>query len=323
MHLINNCLAFTQGESDVCSRARNYGRGNNNMKRILTIACAIVCTAVLFSGTAFAQGSSGATLQASKTIDICLQDPRPPAVWRYSGEVSVWNDGATATQGLQIYDCVQNKVKGPAFTNVYCGFLTQGGAVTIPGFSSESDATVFTYSFTATSLAGTIRNDALVQITNHSGRPPGQLYGPEPKATYTGTIPPTVCRTAIGPCSFSQGHWAKPGVVWPSPYDRLAPFYISNQTWNDVANSTGGYYILAVQHIGALLNAANGADAPSGVQDILNQADAWFTSNPPQRMRHGSHLRSAEDLGRCSGELQPWDLSGWSGALHRITQYKC
>ncbi len=38
-------------------------------------------------------GQSGATLQAFKTIDSAIWDK-----WRYSGVVSVWNEGSTDTQ---------------------------------------------------------------------------------------------------------------------------------------------------------------------------------------------------------------------------------
>jgi len=239
-----------------------------------------------------AQSKSGATLQASKTIDICtIVEGLQAGSWRYSGEVSVWNDGANSTQGLSIYDCVQNKnVSGPNYTDRYCSYLTTGGAVTIPGFTYETAAIVFPYSFDAAPLQRTIRNRAAVTITNHSGKPAGAPYGPEPKATYTGEIPPPACRSTEARCTYSQGYWAnKPNVVWPSPYDRDALFFISGQTWNTVANSPGGtgYYILAVQYIGAVLNAANGANVPGGVQDILDQAQSWFTSNAPSACSTG------------------------------------
>src|SRR5258708_3085307 len=185
----------------------------------------------------------------------------------------------------------------------YFGYLSQGGVVSIPGFTDETAATQFPYYSDVSPLPRTIRNDALVQITNHSGRPPGSLLGPEPKATYSGTVPPPACKTT-SQCTYSQGYWAnKPGVVWPSPYDPDALFYMSGQTWKTVANSPGqtGYYILAVQYIGAVLNAANGAPVPSGVQDILNQADAWFTANAPSACSTGPQLHSAKaSVGRKS-----------------------
>jgi hypothetical protein len=286
------------------------------MRKLFLIALALV----VIAGTAFAQGSSGATLQASKTIDICIVTTATAPTWRYSGEVSVWNDGANPTQGLQIYDCVQNKISGPTFTNSYCGYLTRYGAVIIPGFTAETGATVFPYWSEGAPLSGTIRNDALVQITNHSGRPPGVLFGPEPKATYTGTNPPPACKSAQTQCTYSQGYWAnKPGVVWPSLYDPNAIFYLSGQTWYTVANSPGqtGYYILAVQFIGAVLNQANGADVPSGVQDILNQADAWFTNNLPTACSNGP---SCGQQKTWAGILESYNLGKYPGSPGHCTE---
>ena len=281
------------------------------MIRILSIGCVVTSALVLFCGPVFAQGRSGATLSASKTIDICSQKD---GLWRYSGMVSVWNDGANPTAGLQIYDCVQSKISGPQFTNQYCGYLTQGGQVIVPGFTAEVNAIVFPYSFANAPLAGTIRNDALVQITNHSGKVPGTLFGPEPKATYTGTIPPPACREAEPQCTYSQGYWAnKPGIVWPSPYDRTAMFYQSGLTWNTVANSPGGtgYRILAVQYIAALLNAASGANVPSGVQSILDQAENWFTNNAPSACANGPSCGTQKTW---AGILAEYNLGTYPGS---------
>lgn len=257
------------------------------LKSTLAIPIAAGAFALTASGTALAAPVAGATLSASKTVDICSVGDT--GLWRYSGAVSIWNDGAVATRGLAIYDCIQNKDSGPKFTDNYCAYLTQGGLVTIPGFVAETEATVFNYSVDAAPLTGTIRNDAVVTITNHSGHL-NTAFGPEPKATYTGTMPPPPCQLTLQ-CTYSQGYWAnKRGVVWPSPYDRDALFYKSGQTWNTVANAPGGtgYRILAVQYIGAVLNQANGAEVPSGVQDILDLADTWFNANAPSACTPGN-----------------------------------
>jgi hypothetical protein len=289
------------------------------MKNLSFLSCAKAATlsaiAILAAGQAFAGGQAGATLQASKTIDICVQQD---GQWRYSGAVSVWNEGAADTQGLQINDCIQSKVSGPVWTNNYCAYLTQGGVVVIPGYTAEVDATVFPYSTANAALAGSIRNDASVQITNHSGHPLGQLFGPEPKATYTGSNPPPACATDAAQCTYSQGYWAnKPGVVWPSPYDRNALFYISGSTWNDVANNPGGsgYNILAVQYIAAVLNAANGSPVPGGIQDVLNQANTWFTTHTSADCTTGKNGN-----GNCSlqitwgGILESYNLGAYPGS---------
>lgn len=67
---------------------------------IRSLALATILAAGTFATTVFAVSpNSGATLQASKTIDICIQDD---GSWKYSGEVSVWNTGAADAQGLHI-----------------------------------------------------------------------------------------------------------------------------------------------------------------------------------------------------------------------------
>lgn len=89
-----------------------------------------------------------------------------------------------------------------------------------------------------------------------------------------------------GGCTYTQGYWGnKPGIVWPSSYSRDAAFYLSGQTWQQVldtpVNVSQGYYQLAHQYIAAVLNKANGASVPSGVQDVLDLASAWFEENVP------------------------------------------
>lgn len=87
-------------------------------------------------------------------------------------------------------------------------------------------------------------------------------------------------------CVRTQGYWGnKPGVVWPNPYSRTATFFLSGQTWQQVmdapVNASTGYYQLAHQYIAAVLNQANGAAVPQGVQDVLNLAESWLGANGP------------------------------------------
>jgi len=237
------------------------------------LIAAVVLAAFAFPGATFAGKSTtaGATLQASKTIDICdtgTTDVNGNPIWVYSGEVSVWNEGVAATQGLKIYDCIQQKnLSGPNFTDRYCATLTDLGAVTIPGFTPAESAITFPYSFTNLALGRVIRNDAKVTITNHSAHI-GTPYGPEPKATYTGTVPPPLCFVPCG-CSYTQGYWGnKPGVVWPNGFDRNNLFFNSGLTWQQLLDASAGgngYIILAKQYIAAALNAANGACTPEGI----------------------------------------------------------
>ena len=100
--------------------------------------------------------------------------------------------------------------------------------------------------------------------------------------------------------------------MWPSPYDRDALFYKSGQTWNTVANSPGGtgYRILAVQYIGAVLNQANGAEVPSGVQDILDLADTWFKANAPSACTTGNSCGLQKTW---AGILESYNLGTYPG----------
>jgi len=141
---------------------------------------------------------------------------------------------------------------------------------------------LYLYSFDAAPLTGTIRNNALLTIMNHSGSL-GTPKGPNPKATYFGSVPPPLCSAGGGDgCVHTQGYWGnKPGVVWPAPFDRSAPFFNSGLTWQGILNNPpggNGYYILALQYIAAVLNKADGAAVPSGVQTIINQATTFFTN---------------------------------------------
>ena len=250
-----------------------------NLKALLALAV----SALIFVGSGAALAAkppgttNGTTLQASKTIDVCVNDD---GSYTYSGVVSVWNEGALATQGLSIIDCVQNKVSGPVWTDNFCQQLNTSGTQ-IPAFTFESGATLFPYSASNGLLPGDIRNSAKVTILNHSGSI-GTPTGPNPKATWTGEIGP--CEEACG-CTFGQGHWSNtPGVVWPAPYDRNATFFLSGQTWQQVLDTPVGgnaYYNLAHQYIAAVLNVANGACDPSGVEDTIDLATAWFEANTP------------------------------------------
>jgi hypothetical protein len=258
----------------------------SNLKALLALAV----SALIFIGSGAALAAkppgttNGTTLQASKTVDVCANDD---GSYTYSGVVSVWNEGALATQGLSIIDCVQNKVSGRVWTDNFCQQLNTSGTQ-IPAFTFEAGATLFPYSASNGLLPGDIRNSAKVTILNHSGSI-GTPTGPNPKATRTGEIAP--CEEACG-CTFGQGYWGNtPGVVWPAPYDRNATFFLSGQTWQQVMDTPVGgnaYYNLAHQYIAAVLNVANGACEPSGVQDTIDLATAWFETNAPAACTPGS-----------------------------------
>lgn len=228
------------------------------------------------SGPAQAQTRSGTTLAAYKTLDICAVDT---TTWRYSGTIALWNEGAVATQGLTIFDRIQNKtgtlwVDGPT--------ALSGTMPEIPAGTTQQTSTLFNYSVDAAPLPGTIRNVATITILNHSGSI-GTPKGPEPKATFIGEVPPC---PQPGGCTYTQGYWgSKPGVVWPSPYDRNASFYLSGQSWQGAldtpVNVSQGYYQLAHQFIAAALNVASGAAVPAGVGTTLGLAENWLSTNLP------------------------------------------
>ncbi len=247
------------------------------------------------SGPADAQGRSGTTLAAYKTIDICAVNT---TTWRYSGTIALWNEGAVATQGLNIYDRIQNKtgtvwIDGPT--------ALSGTMPDIPAGTTQQTATLFNYSVDAAALPGTIRNVATITILNHSGSI-GTPKGPEPKATFTGEVKPCA---QPGGCTYTQGYWgSKPGVVWPSPYDRNATFYLSGQSWQGAldtpVNVSQGYYQLAHQFIAATLNVANGAAVPAGVSTTLSLADNWLSTNLP---------------GACTGPSSCGQQKDWAQVL--------
>jgi hypothetical protein len=261
---------------------------NDPMKSKLSVfkcmnAAAVLATTFLValgiqaSSPAAAAGKNGTTLAASKTLDIC--EVSPGGNWLYTGEISVWNEGAVDTQGFQILDHLQSKISGPVWTEGPSQIIGAGDV--IPAGTTEGTATVYPYSFLYTPLAGDIRNVADLTITNHSGHL-NTPFGPSPKATYLGPNPPPPCGNVPAGCTYTRGYWGnKPGVLWPPAYDRNALFYNSGMTWQNILNQPAGgngYYILGAQFIAATLNAANGAAVPVGVQSILTLANAWFLS---------------------------------------------
>jgi hypothetical protein len=116
----------------------------------------------------------------------------------------------------------------------------------------------------------------LLHHDNYIGTP----FGPNPKATFLGDLAnlPS-CSRECG-CTYTRGYWtSKPGVEWPAPYDRNASFFSSGLTWQQVLTtpaSGNGYIILGAQYIAAVLNVANKACHPDGVQDILDQSESFF-----------------------------------------------
>lgn len=268
------------------------------MKTLRCISIVLmVSTAVILAGLPVFGGknnsSSGTTLSGYKTVDICTLDG---STWRYSGVISVWNSGALDTSDFTINDFIEYKT-GTKFVKAYNVFVDYKPGV-IPAGTSLETALTFPYSIDAPPLAGAIRNNASLTILNHSGSL-GIPFGPNPKATYTGGVQPPPCTVDLG-CTYTQGYWGnKPDVVWPDPYTRDAPFFLSGQTWQAAmdtpVNVSQGYYQLAHQYIAAALNQANGAYVPAGVLDTLNLADTWLTNNAPSACTAGGSCGTQKD----------------------------
>jgi hypothetical protein len=266
---------------------RNLKRTLPALRRSSLIITAGFAMALATSGQSFAQGAAGSTLQASKTIEICLPDQTiTPNTWQYSGDVSVWNNGTAPTSGLQIVDNIEKKLGSKPWQtflpNVPLGPDPTG--VVIPGNTPEGQAFIFHYNTTGPAITdgSSIRNNAQVTITNHSG---SKVNGPNPKATYSGTVPPPACQNPNLGCALTQGFWKNHTETWPTGYDPGALFFLSGQSWivvlNTSVNTAPGYYQLADQYIAAVLNIANGAFEPSGIADIITQSEAFFNNNTP------------------------------------------
>lgn len=212
------------------------------------------------------KSKNGTTLAASKTLDIC----KDGASFTYSGEISVWNEGAQDTQGLTIVDCIQNKESGSVWTKAYCSpddFNTTPNPSTVQAGTTQATATVYKYSFTTTDelLPGDIRNSVEVEITNHSGHL-GHSFGPNPKATWAGG---EVQDCEAGPCgcTLTQGYWMN--HAWPAEGpDQTDPFYSTGLTWIQALTTPPAgnkFYNLSGQYIAAFLNQLNGACTPEGL----------------------------------------------------------
>lgn len=143
--------------------------------------------------------SNGTTLAGYKTIDICEVTPAAgtqPAVWKYSGIISVWNEGAIDTVGFKIEDKIEYMV-GTKWATAFPVPVTYTGE--IPAGTTQETALTFPYTLSGQAIAGTIRNNALLTILNHSSSL-NTPFGPNPKATFMGTVQP--CKTAG--CTFSR-----------------------------------------------------------------------------------------------------------------------
>lgn len=94
-------------------------------------------------------------------------------------------------------------------------------------------------------------------------------------------------------CTLTQGYWkthsiygpaSKPDETWNDVGGPDADFYLSNQTWIEVFNTSASgnsYYQLAHQYMAAFLNMLNGAMVPTVVQDAMDEAKSIFEGTEP------------------------------------------
>jgi hypothetical protein len=111
-------------------------------------------------------------------------------------------------------------------------------------------------------------------------------------------------------CTLTQGYWkthsiygpaSKPDDTWIEVGGPDANFYLSNQTWIEVFNTSvsgNSYYQLAHQYMAAYLNMLNGAMVPSEVQDALDNATSIFESKTPDNFAKvkGKTLATNEEV---------------------------
>lgn len=229
------------------------------------LAFLLLAAAALFSSShAHAQRAPA----AATTLDVC-QD-LVTGNYHYSGVVAVRADAAN----LRASFAVQNRTSALGYLDA----LALAPAAS-PGVASASGARVLAFATEAAPLTlGSLRNAA--RVTLYDALDPLKLPVTLHASYELSTV---VCGCQIKGCVRTQGYWGnKPGVVWPAPFSRSAPFFSSTLSWQQIMDAApqGGnaYIILAHQYIAAQLNIAAGASAPSSIQTIISQATAFFNS---------------------------------------------
>lgn len=231
----------------------------------LKLAFLLLAAAALFSST---QARAQAAPAVATTLDVC-QD-LVTGQYNYSGVVAVRADAANLSASY----AVQNRTSAAGYADA----LQLAPAATAQA-AGASGARVLAFAGAAAPLTlGSLRNAAQVTLYDalDPSRAPLRL-----QATYE--LASVVCGCQVKGCVLTQGYWSnKPGVVWPAPFSRTAPFFSGGLTWQQILDTPpkGGnaYIILAHQYIAARLNIAAGASAPSSIQAIISQATTFFAS---------------------------------------------
>lgn len=212
----------------------------------------------------YAQAKAAAPAVTS-TLDVC-QD-LTTGNWRYSGMVVI--AGKDVTAGTAVDYRIQNAASKDGYKDVLRLPKVPGTERGI--VSPASGATVYMFSGDAPALTiGTLRNASSVQFVDKAGSVTTTIGEP-----YTAQI----CGCPVVGCTRTQGYWSnKPGVAWPTPFARNAPFFSSGLTWQQLFDSPvrgNGYIILAHQYMAAALTRGTAASMPAGVQSAYFPAAAW------------------------------------------------
>lgn len=285
--------------------------------KIALLVAGLLALMIVLPALAARGGSNGTTLAGYKTLDICSVND---TTWRYSGEIAVWNEGAIDTTGFAIQDFIEFKFGNKWLVLIPNVPVTYSGE--IPAGTTQLTALTFPYSYEYNLppvLPTTIRNTANLTILNHSAHL-GTPFGPSPKASFLSTdVKP--CPVDMG-CTYTQGYWGTYGSVenphnWPAPYSRDAYFFLSGLTWQQVmdtpVNVSQGYYQLAHQYIAAVLNQANGAYVPEGVQDTLDLAYSWLGANGPAACTAGGSCGLQKDWAKVLDDFNNGVYPGGPG----------
>lgn len=247
------------------------------------------------------RGQSGTTLAASKSLEICKNQD---GSWHYSGVISVWNEGAVNTEGLAISDCIEYKL-GTDKKDPQCKYPVPSSNISLmnpsdPNFvdgnikagTTATSAVGFKYYVDGAPLllgSSTIRNSAKVTITNHSGSL-NKPFGPNPKYSFDNSTPIKDC-SPTGGCVYSQGYWKEHPTKWPTGYAPTDIWFkagvkeIPGETWLSAMTPgpthNNGYWVLARQYVGAVLNKAKNNSAPPAVNTYINYAASFFLTHDP------------------------------------------
>jgi hypothetical protein len=127
---------------------------------------------------------------------------------------------------------------------------------------------------------------------------------------------------ALKGCTYTQGYWKNHPQAWP-----MMSLTIGGVTYTqaqlltifDTAPGGDASLILAHQLIAAMLNVANGAQAPGAITTAISQAQAWMTANLPPGGRLGYGISSSSLAGQqatmLSEQLDGFN-SGMAGVPH-------